>query len=294
MRLSYLLFFTAGCLVPAMASMGGFTLIDAQVMTKVQGIGDAELATDANRLVNKQLRAGTGEYYAGLCLQQYINARYAEQFAALTTDPNKKAQLQGEAMGYGGCASTCRSAHTEVHSSYEDLAVKYEPKCATAFAGQKAGLWLEALAKQIDTFKTATSPLDLYYGDYNARLALKEARHEAPNDDRVEKAAAEIEALATQHAPEIRRAKAFLDSTPAQDSLARQRTLQAEIDATAAEIKGIQDQQSHAGGSLDDYMAKRKLDDQIAAKRRVLDAKTNELGRARQELEKLATKAGVR
>ncbi len=79
-----------------------------------------------------------------------------------------------------------------------------------------------------------------------------------------------------------------------QDSLARQRTLQAEVDATNAEIKGIQGQQSHGGGSLDDYMAKRKLDDHISTKQRVIDAKTAELARARQDFDKLATKAGVR
>jgi hypothetical protein len=277
-----------------MASVGGFTLIDAQVMSKVQQIGDAELATDANRLSNKSLRAGTGEYYAGLCLQQYINARYAEQNLARVTDPRQKAQLQGDAMAYGACSSTCKSAHSEVHSSYDDLAAKYEPKCASGFAGQKAGLWLDALAKQIETFKRATSPLELYYGEQGARLALVEAQQQAPNDERVVKAAAEIDALATRHATEIRRAKTFLDSSEAQGNLGRQRTLQAEIGATQAEIKGIQDQQSRAGGSLDDYMAKRKLDDQIAAKRRVLDAKNSELARARQELEKLAAKAGVR
>jgi len=292
MRFPCLLIFASACLIPS--AMGGFTLIDAQMMSKVQQLGDAELAADASRLSNKPLRAGTGEYYAGLCLSQYINARHAEQNVAHVTDPNHKAQLQGEAMAYGACASTCKSAHTEVHSSYDDLAAKYEPKCAEGFASQKAGLWLEALAKQVETFKAATSPLALYYGEYNARLALEAARQEAPGDEGVEKAAVEIEALSTHHAAEIRRAKAFLDSSQAQDSLARQRTLQAEVDAVQAEIKGIQDQQSQAGGSLDDYMAKRKLDDQIAAKRRVLDAKNNELTRAREELEKLAAKAGVR
>lgn len=292
-----LLLATQACIFQQMASVGTFPVIDDKVMAKVTELNDPELSADVNR-VPQTPRAGTGEYYAALCLKQYVDARYAEYRLGKgpVDDPMQKATLEGDANFYGGCASTCKAAYTQVTSSYSDLASKYHPRCEQAAASKNSKMILDALAAQVETFRNAKTPLDLYYGERDSEAALAQASAQTPpNDARLAQLGQDIKTLSAQHAAEIRKAKAFIDTPAAQDNSARREALDVEIASLESDMKAIRDSQDSLtrSGSLDSYMEKRKLDDQLRAKERVVEVKRSEIERLREEYNRLATRAGV-
>lgn len=285
-----------GCLIPSLASVGTIPVVDDTTARKVDELGDPELSADVHRLP-KAPRAGTGEYYAALCIKTYVDARYAEHrlAAAPAPSPADRSRLEGETMGFGNCASTCKAAYTQVQSSYSDLAQKYQPRCEQAFAARQSQMVLDGLAAQVDAFRKADTPLKLYYADHDSEQALAQASQQVPaGNARLAQLADDIRTLGAQHAAEIRKAESFLDTPAARENTARRESLSAEIDALDGEIQAARDDQSrNPDHSLDAYMAKRRQDDQLRAKQRELDAKRSELDGLRQDFDRLASRAGV-
>lgn len=279
-----------GCLGAMTTGAAGYTLVDGKAMTKVQEIGDPELAADAKRLEGKSLQAGTGPYYAALCMQNYIDARHAERTAANTQQESMQAM-----SAYAVCAGMCKNAYQEIKSEFSDLAAKYHPRCEERLAGHKAQITIDALARQVQTFEDAREPLALYFAERDSQTLLAQATSEAPNNPRLAQLADAITKLAAERASAIRRGKAFFESPEAQENFAKREAVNAEREAIEEDIKSIERVQDELGrdGSLDSYMEKRRLDDQLRAKHRVLDAKRAELSRLQEEYKRMARTKGV-
>ncbi len=290
-----LLVTSPACLMSQMSGggIGTFPVVDDQLVAKAKELKDPELTADLQR-VPRSPNTGSGEYYVALCMKQYVEARYAEHRLETDTagDVQEKAMFDGQAMGYGGCASTCKSAFTQVTSSLSPIAQKYHPKCESAFAGKKSKMWIDALATAVEQFRAAKAPLELYFGSRDSELALTQATSEAPpGEPRLVELTNQIRTLNIQHAGPIKKAKSFLDTPEVHGNTAKRESLQAEIASIESEIKAGSNTQS--GGSLDAYMAKRERDDQVRVKQRLLDAKRRELARLKEDFNRLAIRAGV-
>jgi len=273
----------SGCV--GLGGIGGYTLVDSTAMSKVQALNDPELTGDAKRMEGKSMQAGTPDYYAAMCLHQYIDARYGEQGGA----------GQPQSLGFGACASTCQTSAQQLKSQYSDLAAKYQSRCAQGAASQSSKMIMDALANQVQVFQDAQAPLELFIADRDCRQALDHAGAEYPSDPRLAQLADTVNKLGVEHAAAIRDGKAFFDSAEAQDNMARREGLDAERRSLRLELDGIKRQQDDLtrNGSLDAYMEKRRLDDQLRAKQQVLDVKDRELDRLSQDYTELAIKRRV-
>ncbi len=278
-----------------LTSIGTHTLVDGKSMSKVEQIGDATLTADARKLEGKSFRAGNGDYYAGLCLQGYINGRYADLVLANTQDETQKQTLEGERIGgYGTCASHCMNA-TKLGTSYGEIASRYEPLCNQGVASQKASWTTQGLAKAVKSFSEASEPLALFFGNRDSRSLLAQAKTEIPDEPSLVDYENEIEALSKEHAASIAKGRRFFEGRAAQTNFQKREVINAERSALQEELAALERNQEdlRANGSLDSHMRSRELDDQIGAKRRLLEAKTNELSRLKEAYRRLALKAGV-
>ena len=269
------------------------SLIGDDVARDANAVGDAELIADVEALHNKRYRAGTGEFQAQLCVQQYVRARSGEAALAQSEDDQTQREARSEMLfGYGSCRETCRLAAEQMPSQYSSMAAKYQPLCAEGAAGSEKAINTDNLRRQVATLRDATQPLELFFADRDATELIEHLRQEQLATEEVEALATEVASLRTRNAAAIEQGRAFFEGPAAQANFqqrerneSRQASLEAEIERLQAEREEAKDAGlAQRANSLDiELTALRQQLAETLAEHLVLEA----------EYERMAEEAGV-